>query len=553
MLNSIIKFFIFILGSILSVVMVSAQTEISGQVFNAHKKTLAYVNIGVKSTELGSVSDKNGFYKLVFEKEVKASDSIVFSLAGFVDKQVSFQDLQKNPNIILDQKQTDLNEIVVKATKLKDKLIGEKSRPMLTFTKFFDENTPTAEQGSVYQVYSTTKIKAYNFYIMPSSRFEELTLKLNIYSLKSGVPTQNLLSENVIYQTKTTGWQRIDLSNYRLLFKNEKEIAVTLQLVDYKKMEHEKFVFGVSAKKSLGQNLWYRYQSQGNWERATGQYIANIEVAYNKTNQENEIVSSTETPEDLDDAKAKEKLAIMKYKSEAQTSNFGRSKSGKFLDIIDAKIYYETYGEGPILVLLHGNGGSISDFYKQIPFFEKHYKVIAIDTRGQGRSTNLSKQNYSYEGFADDLLQIVKQLDLSKINIVGWSDGGNTGLIFAKTHPELVDKLVIIGANLYPEGVDESLLNNFKNDFENLDNTDDKRLLKLMLTQPQLKPEDINVIKTPTLVIAGETDVIKKEHTELIQKSLPNAHLQIVKKAGHYVPFEQSKILNNEILKFLKQ
>ncbi|MGL6038206.1 MAG: alpha/beta fold hydrolase, partial [Soonwooa sp.] len=217
----------------------------------------------------------------------------------------------------------------------------------------------------------------------------------------------------------------------------------------------------------------------------------------------------------------------------------------------DAKIYYETYGEGPILVLLHGNGGSISDFYKQIPFFEKHYKVIAIDTRGQGRSTNLSKENYSYEAFADDLLEIVQQLKLSNINIVGWSDGGNTGLIFAKNYPELVDKLVIIGANLYPEGVHESLLNDIKNDFENEENTDDKRLLKLMLTQPTLKPEDINLIKIPTLVVAGETDVIKKEHTELIQKSLPTSELFIVKKAGHYVPFEQAKILNTEILKFL--
>ncbi|WP_300670368.1 alpha/beta fold hydrolase [Soonwooa sp.] len=550
-LNSVIRFFILVLGIILSVVMVSAQTEISGYVFNGNKKALTYVNIGVKSSEAASISDKEGFYKLKFDKEVGAKDSIVFSVAGFVDKQISFQDLKKNPNVILDQKQTDLNEIVVKSIKLNDKLIGEKKRPMFTFTKFFNQNTPTAEQGSVFQVYSTTKIKAYNFYIMPSSRFEELTLKLNIYSLKNGLPHQNLLTENIIYQTQTTGWQRIDLSNYRLLFKNENEIAVTLQLVDYKKLANEDFVFGVSAKKSLGQNLWYRYQSQGNWERATGQYIANIEVAYNKTSQEKEIATSTETPEDLDDLKAKESLAIMKYKSEAQNTNYGRNKSGQFLDIKDAKIYYETYGEGPALVLLHGNGGSISDFYKQIPFFEKHYKVIAIDTRGQGRSTNLSKQDYSYEGFANDLFEVVKQLNLSKINIVGWSDGGNTGLIFAKNHPELVDKLVTIGANLSPKGVDESLLNDFKNDFENEDNMGDKRLLKLMLTQPKLSPEDVNAIKVPTLVVAGETDIVKKEHTELIQKSLPNSELLIVKNAGHYVPFEQSKILNNEILKFL--
>lgn len=528
------------------------QKQISGKVLNSKNIALPYVNVGIKNSEIASITDINGHYVLTIDNSSKPSDSIFFSALGFVEKPISIGDLEKSPIIHLDQKITAIDEVVVKAIQMKEKMIGEKKRPMLTFTKFFNQDTPTAEQGSVFKIFSTTKIRAYNFYIMPSSRFQELTLKLNIYAIKNGQPTKNLLQENVLYKTSTTGWQNIDLKKYKLLYKNEQEILVTLQLVDYHKMAGEEFVFGISAKKSLRQNLWYRYQSQGLWEQATGQYIANLDITYNKEKNEKEVYEKDED-DTIVENKLNEKLLIYRNKIEAQKTQFGKNESGKFVNLKDAKIYYETYGKGPIIVLLHGNGGQIADFYKQIPFLEKNFKVIAIDTRGQGKSTDLSNTDYSYELYAEDLYQLLRQINVQNINLVGWSDGGNTALVLASRYPNLVKKMVLIGANISTNGVDEGLLSDIKTDFENPDNEGDKRLLKLMLTQPKWTNSILKNIKTPTLVVAGENDIIKREHTLMIKDNLPNSELWIVPNAGHYVPFEKPELLNSKITDFLQR
>lgn len=97
-------------------------------------------------------------------------------------------------------------------------------------------------------MYQKTKLKSYNFHIIPSSKFKEITLKLNIYNINDHIPDKVLLSENIIYKTNNTGWQLVDLTAYHLIFNNLKQIAVTLQLVDYKPLEGVDFVFGISAK-----------------------------------------------------------------------------------------------------------------------------------------------------------------------------------------------------------------------------------------------------------------------------------------------------------------
>jgi hypothetical protein len=112
----------------------------------------------------------------------------------------------------------------------------------------FDQNVPTIEQGNIFAVYQKTRPVSYNFYIIPSSKFEQITMKLNIYSVKNNEPDRSLLQENIIYKTSTTGWQKIDLSEYKLSFNNLDKIAVTLQLVDHKALPDIDFVFGVSAK-----------------------------------------------------------------------------------------------------------------------------------------------------------------------------------------------------------------------------------------------------------------------------------------------------------------
>ncbi len=327
------------------------------------------------------------------------------------------------------------------------------------------------------------------------------------------------------------------------------KIAITLQLVDYTPLANTEFVFGVSAKKSLSKNLLFRYQSQGNWEASEGSFISNINISYDKSAGEMTEAQENEPESDMN---TKTLVDVYKSREKALKTNYGKSKEGKYVDLGDAKIYYEEYGKGEPLILMHGNNGSIADFYQQIPFFSKYYRVIAIDTRGQGRSTDLTKKEYSYQEFAADLLKITQQLKLDKVNILGWSDGGNTGLIFNAEHPELVAKLITIGANLNPLGVKEEIINTFKQQLS-ANAGKDQRLVKLMLDHPNMTTEQLAKIKNPTLIIAGASDVIKEEHTKSIHNFIKNSELQIIPNATHYVPFEQPEKLNELVLKFLKK
>ncbi|MCT3906983.1 alpha/beta fold hydrolase [Elizabethkingia anophelis] len=538
--------------TLLSLLSISAhaQSAITGTVKNQDNKTIPYCSIGIKDSKTGTITDGDGNYKLEIPDEAKNKE-IIFAAAGYSDKSIPANDLKTNSNIVMDYKVTNIEAVVMGAKKLKEKIIGQKSRPFLTFSKMFDQNVPTIEQGNIFAVYQKTRLVGYNFYIIPSSKFEQITMKLNIYSVKNNEPDRSLLQENVIYKTSTTGWQKIDLSEYKLNFNNLDKIAVTLQLVDHKALPDIGFVFGISAKKSLSKNLLFRYQSQGNWEVSEGSFITNLDIRYDKAKGEKDITEEQDTDND-NDADTKALISYYEHKKTAQKTVYGKNKEGKYIDLKDAKIYYEEYGKGQPLILLHGNNGSISDFSKQIPFFEKHYRVIAVDTRGQGRSTDLTQDAYSYEKFASDLYQVIKSLNLEQVDIIGWSDGGNTALIFNYEHPEMVNRIVTIGANMNPAGVKETLIELFKKQIIANDPKTNPRLVKLMLNHPDIKSNQLSVITNPVLVVAGSDDVIKDEHTRLIHKLIRNSELAIIPNATHYIPFEQPEKLNELMLNFLK-
>lgn len=527
---------------------VSAQFKIEGKVENKSNNAVSYCSIGIPNSTIATITNEKGEFRIEVP-EAKYSTHIIFEANGFDKKTISIKELLKNNVVVLNEQTIHLNEVMVKTTKMKEKIVGQKKRPMLTFSKMFDENVPTIEQGSVFEIYPQTVINAYNFYIIPSSKFEEITLKVNVYSVKDNLPYKSLIDENILYKATTTAWQKIDLSPYKLRLKDQDKVAITLQLVGHKKLADHDFIFGISAKTAASSKMLFRYQTQGNWESSAGQFISNLEVSYVKGGKNAE----KQVEEDDIDEETKELITYYHYKENARKSIFGKNKKGKYLDLNDAKIYYEEYGEGEPLILMHGNNGSIEDFYQQIPFFAKKYHVYVFDTRGQGRSTDLTKEEYSYELFANDLYSVINKLQLQQVNLIGWSDGGNTALIFNYQHPELVSKLVTIGAVLSPSGVKEELIENFREEIQNPSKQTNQRLIRLMLNQPDITSTNLKKINNQVLVIAGEKDVVKQEHTVEIQKSILNADLKIIPNATHYVPFEQPKLLNETILKFLEK
>lgn len=526
-----------------------AQRTFEGTVKDPQQNPIPYCSIGIKNSKVATVANENGTFKLMVPDSL-AFSNIIFSAIGFFDRQIPQKEMKAGATVELKEKVFSINEVVIKGTKLKEKTVGQQSRPMITFSKMFDQNIPSIEQGNIYEIYERTILKGYNFYIIPSSKFSSITLKLNIYTVKNNLPDSSVLRQNITYKATTTGWQHIDLAPYNLNFDGLAKIAVTLQLVNHTPDSNNAFVFGVSAKKTLSKDLLFRYQSQGNWESNAGTFIANLDLKYNNDRQK----ADSPVPSAIEESPEVKTLAnYYRNKEAAKKSGYGKNKKGKYIDLGDAKIYTEEYGEGEPLLMLHGNNGSIEDFYRQIPFFAKHFRVIAIDTRGQGRSTDLSSDAYSYDGFSSDLYKIINSLALQKVNIIGWSDGGNTALTFNLAHPEAVNKIIAIGANLEPAGVKDSLINTFKKQLSADSLPRNHRLIRLMLEHPHITSQQLQSIDNPVLVIAGSDDVIKPEHTQLIADKIKKSQLQIIPNATHYVPFEQPDQLNKIMLNFLKE
>ncbi len=271
----------FILFLLLSSSLVKSQTIIQGVVKDEENQFLPYCAIGIKDTNVGAITNEKGFYKIIIPNELQ-NKSVVFKAEGYLEQNYTLSALKLNPNVYLKLKIENLQEVTVTVKKLKEKTIGQKSRPILTFSKMFDKNMSTIEQGNIFDIYKKTKLKSFSFHILPSSKYEQITLKVNIYDVKNSLPNQSILNENIIYKTSSTGWQKIDLSKYRLLFNNLDKIAITLQLVDYIALKDTDFVFGISAKKSLSKNLMFRVQSQSPWEESDGTFLTNIDVGYDK-------------------------------------------------------------------------------------------------------------------------------------------------------------------------------------------------------------------------------------------------------------------------------
>jgi len=231
---------------------------------------------------------------------------------------------------------------------------------------------------------------------------------------------------------------------------------------------------------------------------------------------------------------------------------------GDIVELDDATLYYETYGTGQPLLLLHGNNQSISAFLNQVTEFSAHYKVIAVDTRGHGNSTDQTTGTLTYELFAADMVKLLDSLNLKKVNVLGWSDGGITGLIMAMKYPEYINKLAVTGANLSPDSdaVKDIVRRDAQESIDELQGKTDKqslvqkRIYELVLNEPHLAFEDLKQIKKPTLVMAGQNDIILEDHTRQIAQNIPNSRLVIFRNASHFVPFYNAADFNQTVLEF---
>jgi pimeloyl-ACP methyl ester carboxylesterase len=210
-------------------------------------------------------------------------------------------------------------------------------------------------------------------------------------------------------------------------------------------------------------------------------------------------------------------------------------------------------------LLLHGNDESVQSFKNQIETLSNSFHVIAMDSRGQGRSTEDGRE-MTYELMAEDVNAFLDSLHIRSVNIIGWSDGGNIGLILAITRPDRVKSLAIMGANLYNDNtsIEPEINQGFKDELQNLLELSDKetkfriKLIKMVLTQPNINPDSLRKIVCPTLVMAGSRDAVKEEHTKLIASKIPNSKLVIFSNGTHFEPAKNPERFNKTITEFLR-
>ncbi len=217
-----------------------------------------------------------------------------------------------------------------------------------------------------------------------------------------------------------------------------------------------------------------------------------------------------------------------------------------YSDVNGLKMYYEIYGKGNPLVLIHGGGSTIqSNFQKVIPLFAKNRQVIAVELQAHGRTSDRNA-DLSFEQDADDIATLLKNLHIDKADFFGFSNGGTTTLQIAIRHPEIVNKIVVASALAKRNGVPgwfwdfmkqvkletmpEQLKTAYKRvapDASGLQVMHD-RDAKRMVNFKDISDGQIKSIKAPALIIIADKDIITPEHALELHRQIAHSELAII-------------------------
>lgn len=248
--------------------------------------------------------------------------------------------------------------------------------------------------------------------------------------------------------------------------------------------------------------------------------------------------------------------------AQAQRIPYGNNPAaGHYQSVWGIRLYYEEYGKGKPLLLIHGNGGTIESFHKNIPYFAQRYRVIAVDSRAHGKSVDRG-DSLSFEMMADDFAALLTKLKIDSAYVIGWSDGGINALLLAMRHPEKVKKLVATGANLWPDSttlvpslwqqMQRGYQENKARQFTDPKERNDWKVFTLDLFQPHIPLNALQSIKAPSLIVAGDRDVITTEHTVAIASHIPRSWLWILPNCGHATLIDRADEFNRKTEEFFR-
>jgi pimeloyl-ACP methyl ester carboxylesterase len=233
--------------------------------------------------------------------------------------------------------------------------------------------------------------------------------------------------------------------------------------------------------------------------------------------------------------------------------------AGHTIILNGVKHYYEAYGSGPPLLLIHGNTTGIPGMAAQISYFASKYTVYAIDCRGRGKS-ELGKDTLSFIQIARDMAAFIKEMKMDSVCVIGKSDGGIVSLLLGIYYPDHIKKIAAFGANLWPDttalyAATVKAIHDERVHADKMlaahDTTSNWLVVqqknRMMEFQPHISAAELHTIQIPVLIMSCDRDLIKEEHTLFIYKNIPFANLCIFPGEKHAIPRLNPELFNTTV------
>lgn len=232
----------------------------------AQGEAVAYVNIGIKNKDFGTVSDSLGNFQLTFTAE-HIDDTVTFLHVSYESKEISVKDLLIENEVILKEKMNILKELIITSKRPKRRKIGIRTHnPLLWGGLGIGEN----DIFEIAQEIKTTKqlrLLDFNLFLRIYQDSLPYKFRLKIYSSEAGVPGEILINDNIIIDGIVPGWNKVDLEAYQIILKDDFFVSVEFLPVAIEKVENV-YAGGVL----IGGNRYSRSSSLGTWNKAQGGY-----------------------------------------------------------------------------------------------------------------------------------------------------------------------------------------------------------------------------------------------------------------------------------------
>jgi pimeloyl-ACP methyl ester carboxylesterase len=249
------------------------------------------------------------------------------------------------------------------------------------------------------------------------------------------------------------------------------------------------------------------------------------------------------------------------------TPTLPKAASTGYAPVDGIRIWYATFGHGEPVLLLHGGLANANYWGRQVLSLEDHYRVIVMDSRGHGRSTR-DATPFGYDLMAGDVLGLLDYLHLSRVAIVGWSDGAIVGLDLAIHHPDRVTKLFAFAANSDPSGVKDvnrsptftRFIARARSEYQQLSPTPRQyeaflaQITRMWATQPHFTSEELHGIRVPTWIVDADHDeAIERNNTLYMADHIQDSGLLILPQVSHFAFLQDPALFDAALSSFLTQ